>query len=151
VLVTVLHPIALDAVEVKRRADPAVEAPNYEALPPEWFALDREIERERDRHVAFHDEPGATCRDVEHDASEVDPSKSAVAEGDRARLHQDSPLTIRLVFLQDRIHVPGLLSLAPRDRLLKRDEIWMNRHRALASCLSMIFSENRYALFRIML
>jgi acyl dehydratase len=34
---------------------------------------------------------------------------------------------------------------------LKRDEIGMNRHRALGYCLSMIFSENRFALFRIML
>ncbi|WP_271508173.1 hypothetical protein [Bradyrhizobium sp. CCBAU 11357] len=34
---------------------------------------------------------------------------------------------------------------------LKRDAIGMNRHRALAYCLSMIFSENRFALFRIML
>jgi hypothetical protein len=34
---------------------------------------------------------------------------------------------------------------------LKRDGIWLNRQRALASCLSMIFSENRYTLFRIML
>jgi len=35
--------------------------------------------------------------------------------------------------------------------LLERDEFRMNRHRALAYCLSMIFSENRYPLFRIML
>jgi hypothetical protein len=34
---------------------------------------------------------------------------------------------------------------------LKRDEIWMNRHRALGYCLRMIFPENRFALFRIML
>ncbi|MGF6310523.1 hypothetical protein ABIB82_004724 [Bradyrhizobium sp. i1.8.4] len=34
---------------------------------------------------------------------------------------------------------------------LKRDEIGLNRHRALALCLSMIFSENRFALLRIML
>jgi hypothetical protein len=34
---------------------------------------------------------------------------------------------------------------------LKRDEIWMNHHRALGCCLCMIFSENRCALFRIML
>jgi hypothetical protein len=27
----------------------------------------------------------------------------------------------------------------------------LNRHRALAPCLSMIFSENRFTLFRIML
>jgi len=33
----------------------------------------------------------------------------------------------------------------------KRDAIRMNRHRALGYCLSMILSENRYALFRIML
>ena len=37
------------------------------------------------------------------------------------------------------------------DRSLKRDEIWLNRHHVLALCLSMIFSENRFALFRIML
>jgi hypothetical protein len=34
---------------------------------------------------------------------------------------------------------------------LKRDEIGMNRHRALGYFLSMIFSENRCTLFRIML
>jgi len=34
---------------------------------------------------------------------------------------------------------------------LKRDEIWMNRHRALGFCLSTIFPENRFTLFRIML
>jgi hypothetical protein len=33
----------------------------------------------------------------------------------------------------------------------KRDEIWVNRHRALVFYLSMIFSENRFTLFRIML
>ncbi|MBR0858980.1 hypothetical protein [Bradyrhizobium liaoningense] len=34
---------------------------------------------------------------------------------------------------------------------LKRDEIGMNHHRALGYCSRMIFSENRFALFRIML
>jgi hypothetical protein len=34
---------------------------------------------------------------------------------------------------------------------LKRDEIGLNGHRALALCLSMTFSENRFTLFRIML
>jgi hypothetical protein len=38
-----------------------------------------------------------------------------------------------------------------KSTALKRDEIRLNRHRALALCLSMIFSENRYTLFRIML
>jgi hypothetical protein len=38
-----------------------------------------------------------------------------------------------------------------KSAALKRDEIRLNRHRALALCLSMIFSENRYTLFRIML
>ena len=33
---------------------------------------------------------------------------------------------------------------------LKGDEIGTNRHRALGFCLSMIFSESRCALFRIM-
>jgi len=34
---------------------------------------------------------------------------------------------------------------------LERDGIKLNHHRVLAHCLSMIFSENRYPLFRIML
>jgi hypothetical protein len=34
---------------------------------------------------------------------------------------------------------------------LKRDEIGTKRHRALAPCLGMISSENRFTLFRIML
>jgi hypothetical protein len=37
------------------------------------------------------------------------------------------------------------------DDAQERDEIRLNRHRALESCLSMIFSENRFTLFRIML
>jgi hypothetical protein len=36
-------------------------------------------------------------------------------------------------------------------RRLERDELWLDRHPALAFCLSMIFSENRIPLFRIML
>jgi hypothetical protein len=34
---------------------------------------------------------------------------------------------------------------------LKRDEIGMNHHRAFGYCVSLIFSENRYTLSRIML
>ena len=34
---------------------------------------------------------------------------------------------------------------------LERDDVSSNRHPALSFCLSMIFSENRYPLFRIML
>ena len=37
-----------------------------------------------------------------------------------------------------------LLPVVPR----KRDGFWMNYHRALASCLDMTFSENRFTLFR---
>jgi hypothetical protein len=35
--------------------------------------------------------------------------------------------------------------------MLDGDELWFDRHPALAFCLSMIFSENRIPLFRIML
>jgi hypothetical protein len=38
-----------------------------------------------------------------------------------------------------------------RDPALKRNDFRLNRHSALACCLSMIFSENRYPLFGIML
>jgi len=37
-----------------------------------------------------------------------------------------------------------------RSEPLKRDDFEMNRHRALALCRGMIFSENRFTLFRIM-
>jgi hypothetical protein len=36
-------------------------------------------------------------------------------------------------------------------RTLERDDFSSNRHPALSFCLSMIFSENRFPLFRIML
>jgi hypothetical protein len=36
-------------------------------------------------------------------------------------------------------------------QFLERDELWFDRHPSLAFCLSMIFSENRMPLFRIML
>jgi hypothetical protein len=39
----------------------------------------------------------------------------------------------------------------PPPITLKRDDFSSNRHHALAHCLSMIFSENRYPLFGIML
>ncbi len=35
--------------------------------------------------------------------------------------------------------------------MLERDDFSSNRHPALSLCLSIIFSENRYPLFRIML
>jgi hypothetical protein len=40
---------------------------------------------------------------------------------------------------------------SPRFRALERDCFRLSRNHALAFCLSMIFSENRYPLFRIML
>jgi len=42
-------------------------------------------------------------------------------------------------------------ALTPPENALKQDEFSLNRHPALALCLSMIFSENRFALFGIML
>jgi hypothetical protein len=41
--------------------------------------------------------------------------------------------------------------LAPGENALKRDDFSSNCHPALASCLSMIFSENRCTLFGIIL
>ena len=38
-----------------------------------------------------------------------------------------------------------------KDLYPERDDFSSNRHPALSFCLSMIFSENRYPLFRIML
>src|SRR5437773_10695223 len=49
-----------------------------------------------------------------------------------------------------RLHNRGEPALAAISAL-ERDDFSSNRHLALTFCLSMIFSENRYTLFRIML
>ncbi|MCA6111850.1 hypothetical protein [Bradyrhizobium cenepequi] len=48
-------------------------------------------------------------------------------------------------------HFALALAFESGTNALKRDEMRMNHHRALGCCLSMIFSENRFTLFRIML
>jgi hypothetical protein len=52
----------------------------------------------------------------------------------------------------DRLELQILVRIekAAFDPRLKRDEFRMNHRRALALCLGMIFSENRFTLFRIM-
>ncbi|MBR1128088.1 hypothetical protein [Bradyrhizobium iriomotense] len=45
----------------------------------------------------------------------------------------------------------ALLHFARVSAALKARCDWINRHRALGYCLSMISSENRFTLFRIML
>jgi hypothetical protein len=74
------------------------------------------------------------------------PARAAHAAGVPRRAgprHQANPDRARRADRQAPGHAAG--------NRLKRDEIRLNRHRALDSCLSMIFSENRFALFRIML
>jgi hypothetical protein len=44
-----------------------------------------------------------------------------------------------------------LVEIVRHRRCLEPDDFSSNRHPALAFCLSMIFSENRLPLFRIML
>jgi hypothetical protein len=44
----------------------------------------------------------------------------------------------------------GFILVLADNLSLERDEIKMNRHRALDSYLRMIFSENRFTLFQIM-
>jgi hypothetical protein len=53
--------------------------------------------------------------------------------------------------MQNPIRAVGPYRISLSASVLKRDEIWMNRHRASGLCLSTIFSENRFTLFRIML
>jgi len=47
--------------------------------------------------------------------------------------------------------VSGFPDFIPMMRSIERDDFSSNRHPALSFCLSMIFSENRYPLFWIML
>jgi hypothetical protein len=53
--------------------------------------------------------------------------------------------------LESEIARSGNPDSSQKHHALKRDAIGMNRHRASGCCLSMIFSENRCALFRVML
>ncbi|MBX9845298.1 MAG: hypothetical protein K2Z80_26150 [Xanthobacteraceae bacterium] len=56
------------------------------------------------------------------------------------------------IFCGEPLHTPDQVRgrLSP-ENALKRDDFSSNRHPALASCLSVIFSENRFTLFGIML
>jgi len=50
--------------------------------------------------------------------------------------------------------ITGKVKLSPSSAMVRdqeRDDLSSNRHRALSFCLSMIFPENRFPLFRIML
>jgi Zn-dependent M28 family amino/carboxypeptidase len=49
------------------------------------------------------------------------------------------------------VHPPNFVVAAAIGWALKRNDFRLNRHFALARYLSMIFSENRYPLFGIML
>jgi hypothetical protein len=49
------------------------------------------------------------------------------------------------------IHRQMFIHTCPYFYALKRNDVKLNRYLALASFLSMIFSENRHPLFRIML
>src|SRR6266481_8937470 len=48
-------------------------------------------------------------------------------------------------------HASKMARQVPPRAWLERDDFSANRHPALSFCLSMIFSENRFPLFRIML
>jgi hypothetical protein len=54
-------------------------------------------------------------------------------------------------FPGDSLEIPAAAAVAADYLPLERDDFSSNRHRALAYCWSMIFSENRYPLFGIML
>ncbi|MGY4311503.1 hypothetical protein ACVWW1_000806 [Bradyrhizobium sp. JR3.5] len=74
----------------------------------------------------------------------------------RRRAPQPTPRTGKATLVDrrdEKTFMASMRSIAlPGSRPpLKHDEIGLNSHRALAHCLSMIFSENRFALFRIML
>src|ERR1700721_161833 len=72
-------------------------------------------------------------------------SKVSISAGDGPGPHNSTALNERRVFRSSR--ASGMWGL----RRLERDELWFDRHPALAFCLRMIFSENRIPLFRIAL
>ncbi len=67
----------------------------------------------------------------------------AAALGARERRHRDG--------LRDQQHVAQVVSGVASFALLDHDPIRLNRIMISSLCLSMIFSENRFPLFRIML
>jgi len=64
----------------------------------------------------------------------------------RQRLQQEQPIFSLSGFALDAMRSDGI-----GTRTLDRDDFSLNRHHDLSSCLSMIFSENRFPLFGIML
>ena len=92
--------------------------------------------RLRRRHGALHPHPGWR-RDFGPEAGQH--------AGQCARLEHGRPF----FFPSARKTAKPAYSISP-DRP-ERDTRWLDRHPALAFCLSMIFSENRIPLFRIML
>jgi hypothetical protein len=73
---------------------------------------------------------------------------------DRIRLPVDPGREIGPVFHAPAEQLAGEIEISAviqHHQSLKRDAMRLNRHGALAPCLSMIFSENRFTLFRIML
>jgi hypothetical protein len=71
---------------------------------------------------------------------------AAFAGGDDAAAHQQNGFAH--IYFENEVF---RFSFVAQPARLERDGIRLNRHRALDPCLSMIFSENRYPLFRIML
>jgi hypothetical protein len=79
----------------------------------------------------------------------------------RLRLHISASPSGPTEAMRSMLVVPGAHSGTPATMMtrwpaqaiavLERDDLSSNRHRALSFCLSMIFSENRCPLFRIML
>jgi hypothetical protein len=90
--------------------------------------------KENGRH-AFGFRPGAT------------PARRTSIRQTGSQFRRSGPIIP--IARQSRHCVRDFLARAPAR--LERDGIRLNRHRALDSYLSMIFSENRHPLFRIML
>jgi hypothetical protein len=77
-------------------------------------------------------------------AASAAPAKVVANDGARASMRAPAKATTRAAKNVCRKDIKGRL-------LLKRNDFKLKRHFSLASYLSMIFPENRYSLFRIML
>ena len=136
----------------------AVLEPNFVVLDEPTSALDmlfqaqmvdllRELQRKRDLTYLF----------ISHDLRVVASLASHLIVMRQGKVVEEGPAA-QLFKAPQTDYTRALFAAAFRheatggdfDRDLKRDELRKNRHRALALCLGMIFSENRFALFRIM-
>jgi hypothetical protein len=108
------------------------------------------------RYVAVNSQRSSKTSEAGSDVAKISSRRGLLFLGTRSRLFAADAKQGKAIaerWCSGRHVVEHEQKTAPSDQAppLKRDGIKLNPDRALGCCLRMIFSENRYTLFRIML